>query len=141
MFHLFFRKDVMFPDNIPYGPFGRISFPCQEGRFFIADMWQQCRDDADTVVYPVLALAAVGFQSLQQFIDERMNGIRQALHGTEKIICHDRFHDVEFKLAVFRSEGDGQIVADDLIAGLVEHFCHDRIDFPRHDGRSAGPMP
>lgn len=66
-----------------------------------------------------------------------MDSVGQILHGVEEVEGHDRFHDVQFELAVFDAQADGHVIADDLVARLVEDFSHDRIDFARHDGRTG----
>jgi hypothetical protein len=68
---------MMFPHDIPHRPVAVIGFPGQKGRLFIANMGQQGRNDADTVIYPVLALTVIGFQSFEQMRHEGPAGIGQ----------------------------------------------------------------
>ena len=135
--HLFFRQIAVFEDDFPDRAASGIGFLGQHGRPFIADVRQEGRDDADAVVDPGLAGFFVGLDAFEQVFDEGVDSVGQILHGVEEVEGHDRFHDVQFELAVFDAQADGHIVADDLVARLVENFSHDRIDFARHDGRTG----
>ena len=126
----------MFEDDFPDGTACGIGFLGQHRRPFIADVRQEGRDDADAVVDPGLAGFFIGLDTFEQVFDKGMDSIGQILHGVEEIESHDRFHDIQLELAVFDAQADSHVVADDLVTRLVEDFCHDRIDFARHDGRT-----
>ena len=53
----------------------------------------------------------------------------------KEIKSHDRLHDVQFKLAVFNAERNRHIVANNLIAGLIQHFGDNGIHLARHNRR------
>ena len=38
---------------------------------------------------------------LSRYFDEGVDSVGQILHGVEEVEGHDRFHDVQFELAVF----------------------------------------
>ena len=59
------------------------------------------------------------------------------MDALEEGVGDDRLHDVELQLAVVGGEGDGHIVADDLVAHLVHHFGDDGVHLAGHDRRAG----
>ena len=138
-FHGGGRDEFLFQDDFPYRLAGGVGFFGGGSALFVADMGQEGRDDADAVVYPVLALFFIRFQAFQQFFIECVHSVCEETEGIENVVGNDRFHDVQFQLAVLAGQADGGIVADDLVAGLVQHFRNHRVHLARHDGRTGLP--
>ena len=128
-----FREELPCKEDFPHGPSCRVSFPRSRGALFVADMREERCDDADAVVDPALALLFIRLEVLQQFLSECGDCIREVEEGVEKVEGKDRLHDVQFELPVFDGQCQGKVIPNDLVAGLVEDFGNDRIDFAWHD--------
>ena len=62
--------------------------------------------------------------------------VGQQFDGLQKIMGHDRHHDVQLKIAKAAAKGDGGVVAENLRADLQQHLAHHGVDLARHDGRT-----
>ena len=68
---------------------------------------------------------------------EGVDSIGEETEGVENIVGHYRLHYIELELAVFYTHSDNQVIADNLIAGLVHNLGDNRVDLAGHD-RGAG---
>src|SRR5574344_2063928 len=99
-------------------------------------MRQQSGNNAYADINPMLTLLSIGLQILQQLIHKSINCIGQELHGVKKIEGNNRLHNIQLELAIFYTQGNSQIIANNLIAGLVQNLSNNRVYLAWHNGRT-----
>ena len=103
----------------------------------VADEWVEVGDDADGVFHVFAAYVRVGGDPVDAFFPEGGGGVAEDFDGFEEGLADGGFHHVELELAGFGGHEDGEVVAEDFEAYLVDDFGDDRVDFGRHDGGSG----
>eukprot|EP00053_Salpingoeca_punica_P014059 m.127581 g.127581 ORF g.127581 m.127581 type:complete len:519 (+) comp16367_c6_seq3:176-1732(+) len=78
----------------------------------------------------VLARAHVG----EAVVGEADGGVGEELDRLQEVVGHERVVDVELKVALAASHGDGGVVAHDLHADHGEGLALRRVDLAGHDG-------
>ena len=102
--------------------------------FFVANVGVQSGDEHQAIVEIGLNPGGVGFDAHSAEIIKRLTAIGQQLHRLQHVVEHDRFEDIELKVALRSGKGHGVIVAKDLDCNHRQGFALGGVDFSGHDG-------
>ena len=106
------------------------------GRFSVPDVRAEGGGDGGAAIEQLAAARFVGLDAGDAARVEDAHRVAEDARRVQRVPGDHRHHHVQLELAAVRGGQDRGIAADHLVADLVDHLGHRRVDLAGHDRRA-----
>ena len=134
---LVFRDQPALPDDVRDGAAGLDGGLGDLGGRRVADVGAERRGDGRAAIEQLAAARLVGLDAAHAPFGEHGHGVPENRRRVQRVPGHDRHHHVQLELPGGAGGEDRGVAAPDLLADLIDHLGHRRIDLAGHDRRAG----